>query len=157
MSSRMGTLQKLAGLYGVVERMRLSELELALRALHEAEEAIGVQQRAQRMAGCDGREALRTSDAMSWSVAEMQGETATWRRFELEELRVSLTDERNESERVYLRSRVESEQVQHVLREALRDFEVKRVRREQAESDDRFLARRRWKESRSLTVDLEDG
>lgn len=157
MPSRMGTLRRLAGLYGVVERMRLGDLELALRALQEAEEAIGVQQRAQRMAGCDGREALRTSDAMSWSVAEMQGETATWRRFQLEELRVSRTDERNESERVYLRSRVESEQVQHVLCEALRDFEVKRVRREQAESDDRFLARRRWKESRSLTVDLEDG
>lgn len=148
MSAKVETLQRLVKLYGVVERMRLLELEQTVAALRETEEALSKQEKAQRIAGSDGREALRISDTMSWSVAEMQGETAAWRRLQLNELRVSRTVERDALRRTYLASRLESEQVQHVLSEAIRHDEVERARREQAEADDRFLARRRWKEAR---------
>ena len=151
MLPRLQTLKRLVTLYGVVEEMRSAELQRMMAAVREAQQAIGVQQRVARSARFDGRDALMAEDRMGWEIAETQGESAGWKRRRLEQIcseREVLSDAARE---LYVASRLKSEQMKRLAEDLAMRAEIEEGRRVQAASDDRFLARRRWSDTRDRT------
>lgn len=148
MRSRLGTLKRLVTLYGVVEEMHSVELQRTTAAVHEAQQAIGVQQQLTSSARLGGRDALMTGDRMSWEIAEIQQEAAAWKRRRLEQIRVQREMASDAARQKYVASRLKSEQMKGVVEAVATREEIEEGRRLQAASDDRFLARRRWSEAR---------
>jgi len=147
MQPRLQTLKRLVSLYGVVEEMYLVELQRMTAAVRETQQAIGVQQQVARSARFDGRDALMADDRMGWEIAETQGESAGWKRRRLEQIR-SERDVLNDAAREqYLASRLKSEQMKRLAEGVAVRAEIDEGRRVQAASDDRFLARRRWRDT----------
>jgi hypothetical protein len=141
---RLRGLRKIASLYGVMEDMRRSELERAVDAVREVEEAVAVQRSAVVCARLDGRAALADGDRLGRTTADKQREVAGWKRIRLEEELVKREAASAVARQRYLSSRIESEQMKRVRDDAARMVEVDEGRRMQAIVDDRFLSRRRW-------------
>ena len=86
-------------------------------------------------------------------MAETQQETAAWRRQRLEQIRLE-REELNEAAREqYVASRLKREQIKRVFDDIAVRMEIEEGRRLQAASDDRFLARRRWTDTRERMRD----
>jgi hypothetical protein len=153
MQTRLETLQRLATLYAAVEEMHSTELQRMASAVRETQQAIEIEQEVARSARMDGRGALLAEDRVSWMVAETQQETAAWRRRGLEQIRLE-REELNEAAREqYVASRLKREQIKRVFDDIAVRMEIEDVRRLQADSDDRFLARRRWTDARERMRD----
>jgi hypothetical protein len=149
MRPRLQTLKRLVTLYGVVEEMHSLELQRMAAAVHEAKQAIGVQQQAAHSARFDGRDALMTGDRMGWEMAETQRESAGWKRRRLEQIRVEREVLSDAAREQYVTSRLKSEQMKRMAERVTERAEIEDGRRVQATADDRFLARRRWSEMRN--------
>jgi hypothetical protein len=147
MLPRLQTLKRLVTLYGVVEEMHSAELQRTAAAVHEAQRAIGVQQRVARSARFDGRDALIADDRMGWEIAETQAESAGWKRRRLEQIRLEREVLKDAAREQYVASRLKSEQMQRLAQGVAVKAEIEDGRRMQAASDDRFLARRRWNDT----------
>ena len=147
MLPRLQTLKRLVTLYGVVEEMHSAELQRTAAAVHEAQQAIGVQQRVARSARFDGRDALIADDRMGWEIAETQAESAGWKRRRLEQIRLEREVLKDAAREQYVASRLKSEQMQRLAQGVAVKAEIEDGRRMQAASDDRFLARRRWNDT----------
>lgn len=141
----------MAALYEVVERMHSVELQLATSVVREAEQAIEKQRTIGFAAGFDGREALVMGDRMGWSFAETQREIAAWKRERLEPIRTEREELSMVARERYATSRVKSEQMNRVVEGVAARVEIKEGRRVQAASDDRFLSRKLWMETREET------
>ena len=96
-------------------------------------------------------------DRLGWAAAETQQMSAGTNRRRLDQMhgeRKALSDAATE---VYIASRLQSEQMKRVVEGMTSQVETERERRLQAVSDDRFLARRRWSDSRErVLVDRRD-
>jgi hypothetical protein len=122
-------------------------------AVRETQQAIEIEQEVARSARMDGRGALLAEDRVSWMVAETQQETAAWRRRGLEQIRLE-REELNEAAREqYVASRLKREQIKRVFDDIAVRMEIEEGRRLQADSDNRFLARRRWTDARERMRD----
>lgn len=146
MNAKLKTLQRLAMLYAVVEEMHSIELQRSTAAVREAEHAIGTERRMAAAARGEGRGALIAGDLVGRSIAETQQETAAWRQTRLERLRLEREEIKESAREQYAESRLKREQMKRVLETMAGRLETEETRRVQAVSDDRFLARRRWKD-----------
>jgi hypothetical protein len=146
---RLGMLRRIADLYGVMEEMRRSELEGAVAAVREAEEAIAVQRSTVLSARLDGREALTAGDRLGWMDADKRREVAGRKSVRLEEVRVEREAASVVARRLYLASRIASEQMKCVREALARTVEIEEGRRTQAIVDDRFLSRRLWMDAQA--------
>ena len=138
----------MAALYGVVERMHSIELERAMGVVREAEQAIEMQQTIGLAAELDGREALALGDRMGWSLAGTQVVVAAWKGERLEEIRVKREELSLVARGRYAASRLKSEQMNRVVEGVAERVEMEEGRRFQATTDDRFLSRKLWTETR---------
>ena len=153
MQTRLETLQRLVTLYTAVEEMHSTELQRMASAVREAQQAIGIEQEVARSARINGRGALLAGDRASGMMAEIQQEAAAWRRRRLEQIRLE-REELNEAAREqYVASRLKREQINRVFDDISARMDVEEGRRLQAASDDRFLARRRWTDTRERMRD----
>jgi hypothetical protein len=148
MQTRLDTLQRLASLYTAVEEMHLTELQRRTAAVLEAKQAIGVEQGVVRWARGDGRGALQAGDRLGWATAETQQESAAWRRERLEQIRLEREELNEDARERYVASRLRREQIKRVFDDIAARTEIEAGRRVQGVSDDRFLARRRWTDTR---------
>jgi hypothetical protein len=146
--SRLKRLKRVSALYGVVERMHSSELQRATNAVRETKQAIEIQRSVMRVAGVDVRDALITGDRLGWSLAEMQRELAMGKGKQLEDVRLEREELNGLAQRRYAESRVKSEQMNGVVESLAARIEMKEERRVQGATDDRFLSRKVWAETR---------
>jgi hypothetical protein len=147
MPTRLQTLKQLVTLYGVVEEMHSAELQRMTTSVQEAQQAIGVQQQVVSSTRVNGRDALMTDDRMGWEIAEVQRESAGWKRRRLEQIRLEREVLNDAAREQYLASRLKSEQMKRLAEGVALKAEINERRRVQAVSDDRFLARRRWSDT----------
>lgn len=148
MQPQLETLRRLATLYAVVEEMHSAELQRLTAAVVQARNAIGSEQEAMRSARLDGQEALAAGDQVHWMMSQTRQETAAWKKQRLEEIRLRREELNDAAHEQYVASRLKREQIERVFDDMARGMEIEKERREQAVSDDRFLARRRWTDSR---------
>jgi hypothetical protein len=153
MPPRLQTLKRLMTLYGVVEEMHSLELQRMTAAVQEAQQAIEVQQQVARSARFGGRDALMADDRMGWEIAETQRESAGWKRRRLEQMRLEREVLSDAAREQYLASRIKSEQMKRLAESVSAQAGIEEGRRVQAASDDRFLARRRWNDTRERIRD----
>jgi hypothetical protein len=153
MPPRLQTLKRLVTLYGVIEEMHSLELQQRTAAVQEAQQAIEVQQQVARSARFGGRDALMADDRMGWEIAETQRESAGWKRRRLEQMRLEREVLSDAAREQYLASRIKSEQMKRLAEGVAARAEIEEGRRVQATSDDRFLARRRWSDTRERIRD----
>jgi hypothetical protein len=153
MQARLKALQRLVTLYAAVEDMHSIELQRRTAAVRETQQAIGVEQEVVRSARIDGRGALLTGDSVGRMMAETQQETAAWRREGLERIRQEREELSDAAREQYVASRLRREQIRRVFDDIAARVEVEGGRRMQAASDDRFLARRRWTDTREKMRD----
>jgi hypothetical protein len=155
MRSKLETMQRLVTLYAVVEEMHSAELQRMTAAVREAEHAIGMEQKVAHAARADSRRALIAGDSVGWMMAETQQETAAWRRVRLEEIRLEREVLNEAARERYVASRLKRQQMKRVLENIAGRIEIEAGRRMQAASDDRFLARRRWRETQEQRIDAQ--
>ncbi len=155
MRSKLETLRRLATLYGVVEEMHSAELQRRTAAVREAEDAIGMEKKVAHASRTDGRVALIEGDSVGWMMAETKQETAAWRRMRLEEIRLEREDRNEAAREQYVASRLKREQIKRVLEDIAERVETEAERRMQAVSDDRFLARRRWRDTQEQRIEVQ--
>jgi hypothetical protein len=148
MTQRLQTLKRLVTLYGIVEEMESLGLQRKTAAVHEAEQAMTVQQRMAQSARLSGRDALSEGDRIGWTVSEIQRETAGWKRRRLEQVRLEREVLRDAAREQYVASRLKSEQMKRVTEGIVAQAAFEEERRLQAALDDRFLARRRRSSNR---------
>ena len=153
---RVETLRRLVNLYAAVEEMHSTELHQMTAAVHEARQAIVVEQDMTKSVRIDGHSALAIGDRVGWMISETQQETSVWRRRRLEQVREEREQLNDAARQQFMESRLKREQMEHVFDEVSAWAEIEEGRRMQAVSDDRFLARRRWTEAKEkIRVDQE--
>ena len=148
MQPRLKRLKRIAALYEVMERMHSVELQRARIAVREAKQAIETQQMIVHAAGFDGREALARGDRMGWALAETRQVVAEWKGERLEEIRVRREELSEVARERYVTSRLKNEQMNCVVEGFVARVEREEGRRFQATTDDRFLSRKLWMETR---------
>jgi hypothetical protein len=144
MSTRLETLQRLMNLYAAVEQMHSTELQRMTIAVHEAQQAIEIEQHVAQEARADGRGALSSGDRAGWMMSETQLETSGWRAQRLEKIRVERQELSDAAREQYVASRLKKEQMKRVFDEIEARTAVEEGRKAQSSSDDLFLSRRRW-------------
>ena len=155
MQPRLGILRRLVALYSTVEETHSTELQRMTAAFREVQHAIVMEQDVTRAARADCRSALIAGDQMSSMAAEVQQDASAWRRRGLEQIRVKREELNDAAKTQYLASRLKKEQIKRVFDDIAARVELEERRRMQAISDDRFLARRRWTDTREKTQDAE--
>jgi hypothetical protein len=152
MQGRERRLRRLADLYGVVETARGVEMQRAMLQLHETEQSLAVQQTMIYKTNIDGRSALEKGDRIGWVSAETLARRVGWAVERLEVERAMYCEAEEAAKQTYLASRTESERMRRLLHHAMTEMKTSQGRQEQAASDDRFLARRRWLELSDSSV-----
>ncbi len=135
-------------LYGGIEEMHSISLQRTTGAVQEVEQAMDRQEEAVHSSSSHGRDALIAGDRMKWASARTQREIAEWKQERLQQVRLEREKLNDEARRQYLASRLQSEQMKHVVDSAAMQMKVEAERRMQGTLDDRFLARRRWTDAR---------
>jgi len=142
MRGKLTTLRRIMGIYGVIEELRSAELLSAATAVYEVQQAIGGQEDAVRSARAEGRRTLGEDDRIGWTASEAQHLAAGVKRGRLEPIRQQRQAMKETAREQYLASRLKREQMERLIVRAEEQIGVEEERRAQAESDDRFLARR---------------
>ena len=140
--AKLRTLKRVMGIYGVLEDMRSAELLRATTAVHEVQQAIGGEENAARLARTAGRHALDAGDRVGWMASAAQQLAAKIKRRRLDPIREQRQAMNETAREQYLASRLKHEQIQRLIARAEEQIGIEEERRGQAESDDRFLARR---------------
>lgn len=148
MHSRATTLKRLMSLYGEIEEMHSLELQRTMAAVGEVEEAIDEQKRVVRSSSFLGRGALISGDRIELAASRTEWEIAEWKQQRLQQVRLEREKLSDEARTKYYASRLRSEQMQEVVEDEAAQIAAKTGRRMQAANDDRFLARRRWSDTR---------
>lgn len=128
--------------------MHSVDLERAMMAVREAEQAIGVEEERSLSSSSRGRAALMAGDSLGLAAARIQKELAEWRQERLQEVRLQREMLKDEAHKRYVASRLQNEQMKHVVDSTEAAMDVEIARKMQAALDDRFLARRRWSDAR---------
>jgi len=143
-------------LYGGLEEMHSAEFQRATAAVREAEQAIDVQKTVIRSSDGNSRDALISGDRMNWTTARLQREVAEWKQQRLRQIQRERELLNDEAKKKYMASRLQSDQMKHVVDGASTQAAVEAGHRMQGALDDRFLARRRWTDVRAeLRADAE--
>ena len=142
MRSQLATLRRIMSIYGVLEELRSADLLRATTAVHEVQQAIGGEENAACSARTEGRLALGEGDRVGWTASEAGHLAAGVRRERLEPIRQERLELNETAREQYLQSRLKREQMQRLIVRAEEQMSVEEGRKAQAESDDRFLARR---------------
>jgi hypothetical protein len=154
MSTRARGLQRLADLYGTVERMRSVDLKVASDSVTEASQALDTERQTERTQAENVRAALEQGDRHEWALAESQAELAGSRAGRVEHVKRAREELKETALQAYRASRLRMEQMRQMVRHVReREAAVER-RRFQAALDDRHLARQMWvkaKKSEGLT------
>jgi hypothetical protein len=94
----------------------------------------------------NGREALLTDDRAGWSLAVVHEEIAGQRKKLLEPILEECEEKGEEARARHLASRLWSERMKSLVEGTSARIVAEEERRTQAVADDRFLARRAWKQ-----------
>jgi hypothetical protein len=152
MKTRLETLHRLRALYGVVAHMHGVVLEQAAAAVRDAEERIDGRHAMARRASAAGLAALGEGDTPEWRMQESQRgfseQDAEW----LAGLRERRKAAVRSAAELYRANRMQLEQMQSLIQGLRETLDRERTRREQMESDDRFLSRQRWRERRDAEL-----
>jgi hypothetical protein len=148
MASRLDTLRRLAALYVAVEEMHSTELQRVTSAVLRTKNAMEGEWEAMRSARLEGHEALAEGEQVNWVMSRARQESAGLRVQKLEEIRLQREELLHRAQEQYVASRLKREQIQRVFDDIEERMEIEEERRAQALSDDRFLARKRWTDSR---------
>jgi hypothetical protein len=149
MQPRLDTLRRLVTLYSAVEEMHAAEMERLMMALREARDAICVEQQTAKSVRIESQRALSAGDSLTWRMAETKQLSVGRRQKRLEQIRVERDELSDAAREQYVASRLKREQMDRLLGDIATRTEVEEGRRNQAASDDRFLARRRWTDARN--------
>jgi hypothetical protein len=144
-----GGIARLAGLYGMVERMRSLELRAAAGNLDEVASAQTMQAAVHRSEVSGSRAAFASGDREQWKVAETARALLEIRMARLNKLRAEREVKLDQAAQAYNRSRVRMEQMDRVVERERERLACEAARRAQAEADDRFASRRAWSERAS--------
>ncbi|SNS44951.1 hypothetical protein SAMN05421770_1011021 [Granulicella rosea] len=147
MGSRVRGLERLAELYGMIERLRSLDLRTASAQVNEAASYVHLQREAGRREVESGRAAIAAGDRQGWAIAESELELTRIRQARAEELRRARAALRETAADAYRASRMRMEQMQSVARQASKQEQAEERRRTQAALDDRHLARSLWKKT----------
>jgi hypothetical protein len=150
--TRVQTLKRLQALYGVLTDMHGMALEQAAAGVREAEGGIEAQRAMARQSSAVSLAALAAGNKTGWMIYEKQRVFTERAAMELLALRAEREHAFAAAAEVYRENRLQLEQMRSVLREIQTRREREQARREQRESDDRFLSRRRWLEQRELSA-----
>lgn len=148
MHSRLVALKRLMSLYVGIEEIHSVALQRAIAAVREAERAIDVEEGQAQVSSARSRDALIAGDALGVAAARMQREIAEWRQERLREIRLEREMLKDEARKQYIATRLQSEQMKYVVDNTATQMEVEAGRKMQTALDDRFLARRRWSDTR---------
>ncbi len=144
MQSRANTLERIRSLYGVMTHVRELALHHAGAAVHEAETYIAEQKAMVKRLSEESLIALDGGDSQGWQMYESQ---RTFMQRDATRL-VALRDEREAeteaAKQLYQEQRMQLEQIESVVDGLRLKMAVAHSRREQQDSDDRFLMRQRW-------------
>jgi hypothetical protein len=156
MRQRLETLRRLVSLYAVVEEVHSAELHRMTAAVREAVQAIAVEHGMTKSVRIDGRYALAIGDRVGWMMSETQQQTSVRRQQRLEQVRQEREQLNDAARQEFMASRLKREQMERVFDEVAARAEIEEARRMQAVSDDRFLARRRWTDTKEkVRIDQE--
>jgi hypothetical protein len=148
LTSRAGSLRRIATLYGVVEEMHAVALRQASANVQETEVAIRMEHRVAAAAAAAGRTALTAGEREEWLLTHAEGEISAVRASRFEELKTARVEVESAARTEFLASRVKTEQMKQVVTQMVERASIEEGRRTQAVSDDRYAARRAWLASR---------
>ena len=148
MRTRLEPLKRLKTLYETVEGMHAAELQRAAAALDEADSAVDTELRAALSARHEGHEALSLGDRVGWAAADARRGAAGWKRQRLEVVRSERARANEAAKEQYLASRMKAEQMQRLSAGVAEQIAVGEEKKSQAATDDRFLARKKWRSKR---------
>jgi hypothetical protein len=147
MAKRETTFKRLANLYKTVEAVRSAELRLAQMLVAETEQALAAQLSLAHRALAAGRLSLTVGDGLGWRYAEAHVAIASQNCERHKVVEAERNCARGAALERYLASRLESEQMAMLLGDSVEEARVVHDRLAQAESDDRYLSRKRWVEA----------
>ena len=146
MRERLAALRRLNAVYEMVEEMHSLEARRAAAAVLEARRVIHAEETRTYEARLSGRAALLTDDRVGWSLAFVHEEIAAQKKRRLEPILEEREEKSEEARARHLVSRQWSERMKSLVEDTSRRIDVEEERRAQATADDRFLARRAWKQ-----------
>lgn len=148
MRARLGPLKRLITLYETVEGIHAAELQRAAAALHEAQSAMDAEMSDAHSARHDGRQAFTVGDRLGWAAAEARRGAAGRKHQRLEVIRSERAGVSEAAKEQYAASRMKSEQMQRLSARVAEQAAAEEEKKMQAATDDRFLARKKWKGKR---------
>lgn len=148
MRTRLEPLNRLKTLYKIVEENHAVELQRAEAASHEAQSSVDAEMEIATSARHDGHRAISSGDHLGWAVAEAQRRAAVLKREWLETVRNERACAREAAKEQYLASRLKNEQMQRVSANVAEQIAAAEEKELQAATDDRFAARKKWKNKR---------
>jgi len=148
MQTRLQTLQRLVSVYGTVEEMHWAELQRMTKTVNEVQDAIEIEMQISNSTRLEGKGALVNEDRIGWEIAETRRARAGWRQRDLERIQAEQRALQVAAHDRYTASRLKSEQIKSIAGDMRARAEIEEQRRSQAASDDRFLARKRWSDTR---------
>jgi hypothetical protein len=148
MTPKISGLKRLAGLYSKVEHIRSLQLRAATADVAEVVQAKQQHREGERRQALAGRTALSDGDRAGWSAAAMHAQFATLREERLDAMLEEREIAREFAATVHRASYQRKEQIDGLVESAITAEAVIEERRDQADSDDRFLSRRAWLQAR---------
>ena len=146
MRERLTAMRRLNAVYQMVEEMHSIEARRAAAKVVEAQGAIHAEEARTHEARIGGRKALLAEDRAGWSLAVAHEEIADQRKKQLQPILEMREEKSEEARKRYLESRLWSERMKSLTKDASARVAAEEERRVQAVADDRFLARRRWRQ-----------
>ena len=153
MRSRLEALRRLVSVYAAVEEMHSLESQRTTAAVCEMQVAIRREREVMHSTRLDGCRAMLEGDNDGRILAEVHHNAATWKRRALEQIRLEREALNVKAKEQHMASRQKRQQVKRIFHDMAARIEIEEGRRTQASSDDRFLARRRWTDARTLRDD----
>lgn len=136
MSIEYARLKRLHRIRKLMERQRQLELQRAMSALQQTEQAIEQQTTAQLQARMESRQALATGDQDERLLAEAAGEITSWNLEKLKLLHKARSDAARPAWEHYLQSRKEQEQMSILVEKSTEELQQSDLRRSQMAADD---------------------
>jgi hypothetical protein len=143
-NDRLRSLTRLATVYEMVAYTDGLSLDQAGAAVREIDALLEQQSGLMRSVVVRAHEALARADRQEWLLSESQVELALWNRSGLELLRGRRKELHAQAAERFRKSLLEESQIDALVAETQTAAKRERERREQAEADDRYLARMRW-------------
>jgi hypothetical protein len=154
MRERLMAQRRVLRVHELIEEMREAELLRAVTEMREVERTVATQRTIAELSAMGWRNALFGDDRIGASVSAVQQRSANWR----EELLLPVLSERKHRSEVsrerHLDSRQWTERMRWLAKQTEESLEEMEERRLQRESDDRYLSRQRWAQSKSGTPDV---